>query len=336
MGLVSLGDMAQSFMLRRMTTSLKQDSQVAAKELTTGRSADTSRTLRGDYSQLSGLQASLARLTGYQSATSSAALTSSTMQATLRTISDLTEGMGVNLLNAGTLTDGGTSSAFLQDVTERFDAVISSLNTKVGDKSLFAGIASDQPALVSSDVILSALEAEITSAGATTAQDIESVVSNWFAASSGFASVAYLGGAAASPLAISPDDKVELAITAADPALRDGLKALSLAALAARGTVTADATTKTELSRLAGASLLQNESDRMLLAGRLGLAEARIDQAQTRNQSEISALQMARSDMVAVDPYEAATRMEAAQNQLETLYSVTARLSRLRLVDFLR
>jgi flagellar hook-associated protein 3 FlgL len=37
-----------------------------------------------------------------------------------------------------------------------------------------------------------------------------------------------------------------------------------------------------------------------------------------------------------VDPYEAATKLEAAQSQLEALYTVTARLSRLNLVDFLR
>lgn len=336
MGLISLGDMAQTFMLRRMTTSLKQDSQIAAQELTSGRTADTTRTLRGDYTQLSGLQASLTRLTGYQATSSAAALTASTMQATLRTIDSLTEGMGVNLLNAGMLTDSGSTTSYIDDAAQRLDAVISALNTKVGDKSLFSGIASDQPALASSDVILSALEAEISSAGATTAQDIETVVTNWFSAPTGFASIGYLGGASANALALSPDDKVELSITAADPALRDGLKALSLAALASRGNATSDATTKLELARLAGASLLQNENDRTLLAGRLGLAEARIDQAQTRNQSEISALQLARSDMLAVDPYEAATRLEAAQNQLETLYSVTARLSRLRLVDFLR
>jgi flagellar hook-associated protein 3 FlgL len=47
-------------------------------------------------------------------------------------------------------------------------------------------------------------------------------------------------------------------------------------------------------------------------------------------------LEIARADLVAIDPFEAATRMEAAQTQLETLYSVTARLSRLSLVDFLR
>jgi flagellar hook-associated protein 3 FlgL len=81
---------------------------------------------------------------------------------------------------------------------------------------------------------------------------------------------------------------------------------------------------------------LQSASDRASLQGRLGLTQARIDQAQTRNTAEQSMLEIARADLVAIDPFEAATRMEAAQTQLETLYSVTARLSRLSLVDFLR
>ena len=90
------------------------------------------------------------------------------------------------------------------------------------------------------------------------------------------------------------------------------------------------------LAQIAGTSLLQAQSDRTVLAGRLGVVQAVIDQAQTRNSAEESALKLARSDLLSVDSYEATTRMEAAQNQLETLYAVTARLSRLSLVDFLR
>jgi flagellar hook-associated protein 3 FlgL len=93
---------------------------------------------------------------------------------------------------------------------------------------------------------------------------------------------------------------------------------------------------KHQVVGLAATSLLQNDTDRAFLRGNLGFAQARIEQAQTRNESEIAALEIARSDLLSIDPYEAATRLEAAQTQLETLYSVTARLSRLRLVDFLR
>ncbi|MGB3279827.1 MAG: flagellin, partial [Pseudorhodobacter sp.] len=206
----------------------------------------------------------------------------------------------------------------------------------VGDSSLFAGVATDRPAVSSPEVILSALEAALTGAGAISAADIETAVTTWFDDPSGFATVGYLGGTASSAISISPEDQVDLGITALDPAIKDTLKSLSLVALVARGTVVPDPETGKELVNRAGAALLQNQSDRIALSGRLGYMQARIDQAQTRNEAENSALQLARNNLLAVDPYEAATRMEAAQNQLETLYSVTARLSRLKLVDFLR
>jgi flagellar hook-associated protein 3 FlgL len=39
---------------------------------------------------------------------------------------------------------------------------------------------------------------------------------------------------------------------------------------------------------------------------------------------------------MAVDPFEAASELQTVQTQLETLYTITARSSRLSLVAFLR
>ena len=55
-----------------------------------------------------------------------------------------------------------------------------------------------------------------------------------------------------------------------------------------------------------------------------------------RNGAETTSLQIARNGITAVDPYETASRLEATRQQLETLYTLTARISRLSLVDFLR
>jgi flagellar hook-associated protein 3 FlgL len=121
-----------------------------------------------------------------------------------------------------------------------------------------------------------------------------------------------------------------------DPTIRDTLKSLALVAIVDRGNVVPNAETGTDLLQFAGTALLQNQANRAYLAGKLGQTQARIEQAQTRNEAEGTTLQLARSDLLAVDPYEAATRMQAAQTQLELLYSVTARLSQLNLVDFLR
>ena len=68
----------------------------------------------------------------------------------------------------------------------------------------------------------------------------------------------------------------------------------------------------------------------------VGISEAQITDTLTRNASEASALAIARNGIVAADPYETASNIEAVSIQLETLYSLTARLSRLTLVNFLK
>mgnify|MGYP006193710875 CR=1 FL=1 len=57
---------------------------------------------------------------------------------------------------------------------------------------------------------------------------------------------------------------------------------------------------------------------------------------QARNSAEITALELARAKIVSVDPFEAATKVKEAQTQLEMIYAVTARLSSLSLMEYLR
>ena len=68
----------------------------------------------------------------------------------------------------------------------------------------------------------------------------------------------------------------------------------------------------------------------------LGYAEARIEDSKVRQEAEASSLEIARNTLLGVDPFDVATRLTDAQQRLESLYAVTARLSRLTLSDFLR
>jgi flagellar hook-associated protein 3 FlgL len=335
MGMNGIGDLAQSVSLRRFSAGMKQAANTAAQELTTGITADVGRKLGGAYTNLTGLESTLTRLDGYKVATDAGTRITGGMQTVLEQLDRLTDGVGISLMNAATDTQPAILNGLVVDGAQKFDALLSSLNTRIGDKTIFAGVASDGPAVASADTILLAIEAAVVGAGAVSAVDIEAAVSAWFNDPSGYEAVGYVGGGAAARFSVSAEDKLDLGVTAADPAIRDTLKSMAMVALVDRGTVIADAKTGAELAFAAGSQMLQNQSDRAVLAGKIGLAQARIDLAQTRNEAETSALQLARSDLLAVDPYEAATRMEAAQTQLETLYSVTARLSRLSLVDFL-
>ncbi len=67
----------------------------------------------------------------------------------------------------------------------------------------------------------------------------------------------------------------------------------------------------------------------------VGSVEAHVEQASARNAAETSALEIARSDMISADPYDTASALEAVTTQMETLYTLTARLSRLNFADYM-
>ena len=135
-------------------------------------------------------------------------------------------------------------------------------------------------------------------------------------------------------MAIAPGETAGLDITATDPALRDTLKALVLGSLLADPGFGTPAT-RASLAQKAGESLTGLATDRATLAGRLGSTQQRLDEAATRNSAEASALGIARNDLLSVDPYDTATRLQETETRLEMIYALTARLSRLSLLDHL-
>lgn len=334
MGLTSLGDMAQSFLLRRQTVAVKTDLQRLSLELTTGRVADTAAHVSGDLVPISGIDASLARLNGYRAVTSEAGLFADAMQTALGVIDGLSSDLSRGLLAASGSASQALVSAAGSDARGRLETAIQALNTRVGDRSLFAGVATNGPATVSAETMMMALDTAIT--GATTAADIDVAVTNWFAAPTGFAAIAYTGGAALARVNIAPGEEAALDITATDPALRATLKGLAMAALLDRGTLAASPTERQDLAYRAGLSLLESQTDRTYLAARLGSAQAQIDAAAVRNAAESTSLQIARADLTAADPFETASKLQETQLQLEKIYAITARITRLNLMDYLR
>ena len=114
------------------------------------------------------------------------------------------------------------------------------------------------------------------------------------------------------------------------------MKALAKGALAADSNLTLSLDTRRSLQQTAGVDLLSTASPIANLQARLGHAEQQVEQASVRISAQQSSYGIARNDLVSADPYETATRLQAVQQQLETQYTLTARLSRLSLTEYLR
>lgn len=329
---VSLGDLARTFMLRRQNVALKSEAQRLSLEVVTGTAADVRKKVGGDLGPIGGIDSSLAILAARKSVTSEASLIATGMQTALSAIDTAASALALDLTSHGANGSAMTIDQIGAEAQEAFRSAISALNTRIGDRSIFAGNRPQSAAVADADTILAALDAAIL--GATTAEDVELAISNWFDDAGGYAAQTAAGDPLA-PISVSATATVRLTVTADDSVLKDTLKGLAMAAMLDRGAVATSPTERATLARVAGDRLLQGQVSRVDQLARVGLAQEKIDEAATANAAETTSLQIARTDVLGVDGYETATRLEATQTQIETLYSLTSRLSRMSLVDYL-
>jgi flagellar hook-associated protein 3 FlgL len=330
---ISVGDASLTNILARQGAELRATVSRTAQEVTTGRHTDLPKALRGDVSPLLAIDASLTRLQAFRTTTEDAALHTAAQQVAVGALSGLAKGITTTLLGAPDFQTQAQVNAIATDMRGRLESAVGLLNTQAAGRAIFSGVSTDRIPLGTADDLLAALETAAT--GATTAGTVVAAVEGWFADPLGYTAF-YQGGAPLSGVLIAAGETADLPTTAMDPAIRDTLTGLALAALLDRGMLAGNGEERALLAERAGQVLLTSEDARITLAARIGSVEAQIEAARTRNGAEETALGILRSDIGAVDPYEAATRLEAAGSQLESLYLVTARVSRLSLVEFLR
>ncbi|WP_319545694.1 flagellin [Ruegeria conchae] len=296
---------------------------------------DISGHLGGDYAHLLDLDRSLELLDAYSIATAEARLFTDAMQLSLKTFSGSVAEISASLLSFGTANQTVTHEQASVQARNELDTMISALNTRAGGRSLYSGTSTDISPLLSAETLLGALRAELS--GLTTATDILQAAEDWFDDPTRFDAVIYQGGAdTLSPMQKSENERVSLPITATDPALKSALRDVAVAALATDDALAWSPGLRTALFTELGVELANTQDATVNLRAHVGAAEARTEQAATRNAAAKTSAEYARSELISADPYETAARLQTVQFQLESLYSVTVRNANLSLVNFLR
>ena len=132
-------------------------------------------------------------------------------------------------------------------------------------------------------------------------------------------------------ITVLPDGVAErVVVTASHGGLYPGYLVL---AARARAAIFNDAGIGMDRAGIAALDLLQGHGK---AAAAVSHSSARIGDADASNQAQITTLKIAQLQMISVDPYEATTLLQQAQTQLEQLYTITARMARLHLTDYLR
>ncbi|MDX1785354.1 MAG: flagellin [Roseovarius sp.] len=330
----SIGDLAQTFVSRRQNAALKARMSQLTQELASGRSADLVRHLDGKLSWLGDIEHQSVVQTGYRSAAREAAITAGAMQTALGQVHQQATDLGANAVIAGSSTGPITRASAAAQAHGALDAMVSALNISVAGRPVFSGTDLATAPLLPAGDILDAARTAV--AAAISPADIEAALEGFFGPGGGFEASIYQGGTQdVAPFHLGNGATVQLAIRADNPAMRTVMRNTVMAVLADDPLLGLDETARDALMRKAGEGLLTQSDALTGIQADLGFAESRIAQAESRIASELSALDIARNTLVAVDPFDTAAELEEVQFQLETLYTVTARSSRLNLASFL-
>lgn len=329
---VGHGDASLTSILSRQSASLRAGIERHTAELTTGLHRDIGAAVGGDFSALAAVEHSLARLKGHAAMTTEAALFTDAMQTALGVISDDAAELATNILRAVGPAGEASLESTAMEAGRAFTTAIAALNTRFSERALFSGVNAETAPLPGAEAILAALDGAV--AGAATVADVQAAIDGWFAGPAGYDAV-YAGGAARADMPIAVGETANLAVTALAPTIKDTLRALATAAMLDRGVLAGQPEAQSQLLKAAGEDLLAGGEGRAQLMARVGTVQAQIAAAQARNGAEKSALEIARAGIVTADPYDTATMLEDLQARLESLYLVTARVSRLTLADYL-
>ncbi|EPX82631.1 Flagellar hook-associated protein FlgL [Salipiger mucosus DSM 16094] len=322
--------------LRTNQTRLNRDLDRLGVEMATGFVRDSATHLGGDVSGLVAIDRTLAKLESYRVNTTEASFLTGTMQTTLDEIQERSEQLSQVLVSAE-LTPSEEMLRTLADEAETaMGQIVNGLNRSVGGRYLFSGIATDGPALADVDTILTDLRAALS--GETTAAGVDAALDTWFdSPGGGFETAGYLGSTTSlAPLKLGEGETARLDIRADDQVFRDLLKSVAKAALATDDGLGFPDDLQIKLISDAASTLQGDQAEVVELRASLGALEARVEETATRNAAERTATSLARLELVGIDDYETAAKYENTRAQLESLYAISVRSSRMSLVEFLR
>lgn len=345
LGPIGVPDILAQARLGRSQTDLKSGLERAQIEVVTGESAEPMKATGGDPARLLALERSVSTLESRTPLLSMAKSRAAGMQTSLDSIQISTEQMGVKLLRDISTGDFSSARFTALDAKTALGQVMGALNVEMSGRHLFAGASTGAP-LASVDRLLTDMATlfapDVDGDPPLTVQQITDRVDDYFAKEPvgplSFNARIWRGADTnPPPVELADGEFLDYAVKGDAQALRDMMRGLAMAAT----TVThfnaaTDAEAITQMLDTAGKTILKATDDITQMRSTLGLAESRIESAQSRTTAQRATLELARADLIGVDAYEAATRVNRLQSQLEAIYAMTARSSQLSLLNFLR
>jgi flagellar hook-associated protein 3 FlgL len=331
----AIGDLAQYMTTRRHSANLQARIGQLTQELSTGRTSNVTRSLNASFGHLADVEHQIALNTAHKTAATEASVQAGAMQTVLDLVqTQVTELSGTAMLTGDGM-DGPALGTAASTARGSLNSIVAALNTGIAGRPVFGGTVLDNAPLISADDMMDIVLAAVSTAG-DAASVIGALDAFFDSPGGGFETDVYTGGNQDfSAFQLGGGESVYLSIRADDEALRAVLKDTVMAVLAGESSLLLNHGERLSLLQKAGDSMLSSIDGLTRVRSDLGAAESRIDQSVARIGAERTSLSIARNELMSVDLFETATALEQAQFQLETIYTLTARTSRLNLVNFL-
>ncbi len=330
-------DLARLQALQKQAIETRNKLDVAGQELSTNLKASRYDATGGNLTRLFALERSLDRNEVFAQNLSLTELRLDVMQDSLGRVLASVQDLSLDL--AQSVGQGDVATAMLHATTARdaFLANVGTLNTQVAGQSIFAGTKTASAALAPGAAILADLDALV--AGSPTAAGASAAIDAYFskAPPGAFYTSGYLGaGADLTPVEIGEGQSLDYGLRAEDDRLVAVLKSQAKAAVVAGGGFAGSQSEKMALLGIAGQEMLNAKEGILGLRSEVGGKQETVERAKAERTSEHETLELARTRIVATDPLESASAYQTLQDQLQAIYTVTAHLSTLHFLNYMR
>ncbi len=336
MFIAPMSDLSYNQMQQNSASTLRLSLQAAGYEMSTGLSANLVEALNGNVGEVYEIDLALKLLDQHSTSMTFGANRAATTQTALGNALDALGTVGIDLEGAVAIEDMVSAGLFAASTEQMLETVVGSFNTTYAGRYLFAGAAeTTQPLDPAADIIEDIVALIDAAPDATTAlADIDFYFDD---PTGGFQTTIYNGSAEDAAGILTPDgNRIDYAVRADDGAVKDLLKGLATAAAFGHSTMPGMPGADAEILGASAQSIRDAEQDLIAVRTDLGFAEENIAVTQTLITAEVGALQLAKLELVGVDAFDASVRFADIENQLNALYTVTARVSNLTFTNFLR
>ncbi|MFV0292827.1 MAG: hypothetical protein ACK5II_06275 [Paracoccus sp. (in: a-proteobacteria)] len=337
MTIYSIGDQARAFVMQASSAKLKKSLDILTQELSSGKVADIGQRLQGNTRSLNEIESRIKMLDQYQRNAAEAAFVTEAMQNVLDNVHRNTSELALEII-AGPIGPAElTTSARADDAADILSSVVSQLNSSFAGQHLFSGLATDLSPLIPANQILDQIEPLVS--GLTSASDVVTVVSDWFDTSTpgGFLTNAYRGTVDETrQIKVAEDRTIEIGIDASSSPVRGVIEGLTMIALASRSILGGNDVQRYELMQAGADLIVGGETELLSAMAQVGFSQKAIADSQVLSSSTAATLNIARNDILAADPFQTSVALSETESHLDALYTVTARLSRLKLTEYLR